>query len=152
MAIARGAGTEIIRSAHFEDIDNAQALIIGEQHHIYTVLSIIVCARALDATTDVAQCYLTGYDSHAGETGQSIHIFSHNIQVDETFVWNDKFSFNGYEGADFASGGLTIAADQDKLADQAGGAAQKLMFTCTSADDGGQDYDVHITFIDQNNA
>ena len=56
MAIARGAGTEIIRTAHFEDVDNAQALIIGEQHHIYTVLSIIVCCRALDATTDTAQC------------------------------------------------------------------------------------------------
>ena len=29
MAISRGAGTEILRCASFEDIDNAQALIIG---------------------------------------------------------------------------------------------------------------------------
>ena len=152
MAIARGAGTEIIRSAHFEDVDNNQALIVGEQHHIYTVLSIIICARALDATTDTAQCYLTGYDSHSGESAQNIHIFTQNIQVDETFVWNDKFSFNGTEPTDFASGGLTVTADQDKLADQATTTAQKLMFVCTSADDGGQDYDVHITYIDQNNA
>lgn len=152
MAIARGAGTEIIRSAHFEDVDNAQALIIGEQHHIYTVLSIIICARALDSSSDTAQCYLTGYDSHGGESAQNIHIFTQNIQVDETFVWNDKFSFNGTEPSDFASGGLTVTADQDKLADQATTTAQKLMFTCTSADDGGQDYDVHITYIDQNNA
>ena len=152
MAIARGAGTEIIRSAHFEDVDNAQALIIGEQHHIYTVLSIIICARALDSSSDTAQCYLTGYDSHGGDSAQNIHIFTQNIQVDETFVWNDKFSFNGTEPSDFASGGLTVTADQDKLADQATTTAQKLMFTCTSADDGGQDYDVHITYIDQNNA
>ena len=152
MAIARGVGTEIIRSAHFEDIDNAQALIVGQQHHIYTVLSIIICARALDATTDTAQVFLTGYDSHAGESAQNIHIFTQNIQVDETFVWNDKFSFNGTEPSDFASGGLTVTADQDKLADQATTTAQKLMFTCTSADDGGQDFDVHVTYIDQNNA
>ena len=152
MAISRGAGTEILRCASFEDIDAAQALIIGEQHHIYTVLSIIVCCRALDATTDTAQCYLTGYDSHAGATGQNIHIFTQNIQVDETFVWNDKFSFGGYEPSDFDSGGLTTLADQNKIADQGGSASQSLMFTMTSADDGGQDFDVHITFIDQNNA
>ena len=151
MAIARGAGTEIIRTAHFEDVDALQPLIIGEQHHIYTVLSIIVCCRALDATTDTGQLYLLSYDSHAGETGQNIHIATFNIQVDETFVWNDKFSFTGYEGADFASGGLSVTADQDKLADQAGSAAQKLMFTMTSADSGGQDFDIHVTYVDQNN-
>ena len=152
MAIVRSAGTEILRCASFEDVDAAQALIIGEQHHIYTVLSIIVCCRALDATTDTAQCYLTGYDSHEGTSAQNIHIFTQNIQVDETFVWNDKFSFNGAEPADFASGGLTVTADQDKLADQGTSTAQSLVFTMTSADSGGQDYDVHITYIDQNNA
>ena len=151
MAISRGAGTEILRTAHFEDVDALQALIIGDQHHIYTVLSIIVCCRALDATTDTAQCYLTGYDSHGGTSAQNIHIFTQNIQVDETFVWNDKFSFGGYEPADFASGGLTVLADQEKLADQGGSASQTLYFTMTSADSGGQDFDVHITYIDQNN-
>ena len=43
MAIARGAGTEIIRSVHFEYIASETAsklLILGEQHHIYTVLSL----------------------------------------------------------------------------------------------------------------
>ena len=44
MAIARGAGTEIIRSAAFHDINNATntKLIIGEQHHIYTILSVAI--------------------------------------------------------------------------------------------------------------
>ena len=42
MAISRGAGTEIIRSASFEQVEStAQTLIQGVQHHIYTVLSII---------------------------------------------------------------------------------------------------------------
>ena len=43
MAISRGAGTEIIRTIHFDyDAANTsdQQLIIGEQHHIYTVLNI----------------------------------------------------------------------------------------------------------------
>ena len=151
MAIARGAGSEIIRTAHFEDVDNAQALIIGEQHHIYTVLSIIVCARALDATTDTAHCYLLGYDSHAGASAQNIHIFTQNIQVDQTFVWNDKFSFNGTEPTSF-SAALSTSTHQDAIVDQATTTAQKLMFTMTSADGGGQDFDVHITYIDQNNA
>ena len=151
MAIARGAGTEIIRSAHFEDVDNNQALIVGEQHHIYTVLSIIICARALDASTDTAQVYLTGYDSHSGATAQNIHIFTQNIQVDETFVWNDKFSFNGTEPTSF-NAALSTSTHQDAIADQATTTAQKLMFVCTSADDGGQNYDVHVTYIDQNNA
>ena len=151
MAIARGAGTEIIRSAHFEDVDNTQALIVGVQHHIYTVLSIIICARGLDATTDTAQVFLTGYDSHSGATAQNIHIFTSNIQVDETFVWNDKFSFNSTEPTSF-NAALSTSTHQDAIADQATTTAQKLMFVCTSADDGGQNYDVHVTYIDQNNA
>ena len=62
MAIARGAGTEIIRSAHFEDVDDTtQILIVGIQHHIYTVLSIICFASGLNADTDWVQTYLLGY-------------------------------------------------------------------------------------------
>jgi hypothetical protein len=153
MAISRGAGTEIIRSAHFEDMDNATDLIIGVQHHIYTVLSIIVCTRGLDATTDVAQCWLTGWDSHGGASAQNIHIFTQNIQLDETFVWNDKFSFNGFEPlASSMSGALTTTAEQDAIADQGSAVPQKLVFSMNSDDGGGQDFDVHITYIDQNNA
>ena len=63
MAIARGAGTEIIRSASFEDIDaTLQKLIVGEQHHIYTVLSFVVHCVSLNATTDRFGLYLYGYD------------------------------------------------------------------------------------------
>ena len=49
MAIARGAGTEILRAHHFEAVSStAQILIYGTQHHIYTVLSIIVFASSMD--------------------------------------------------------------------------------------------------------
>ena len=51
MAIARGAGTEIIRSAQFEDVANtAQNIIIGVQHHIYTVLSVTAQCRSRTGT------------------------------------------------------------------------------------------------------
>ena len=151
MAIARGAGTEIIRSAYFEDVDAVQALIVGEQHHIYTVLSIIVYCAAVDAGTDTAQCYLTGYDSHGGDTAQNVWLFTQNIQVDKTFVWNDKFSFNGFEPTNF-TGPMDDATKQNAIADQGSSVAQKLMFTMTSADGGGQNYMVGISYIDQNNA
>ena len=51
MAIARGAGTEIIRSVSLEHVtDTATPLIIGEQHHIYTVLSVIVWNATIAAS------------------------------------------------------------------------------------------------------
>ena len=151
MAIARGPGTEIIRCHHFEDMDNTTDMIVGEQHHIYTVLSILVCTRNLDAATDVAHCWLESYDAHGGDTAQNIHIFQHLIPQDETFVWNDKFSFNGHEPTDFAGGDMDVTK-QNAIADQGNASvSQKLVFSMTSADGGGQDYDVHVTFIDQNN-
>jgi len=150
MAISRGAGTEIIRSALFRGVDSTVTnLIIGVQYHIYTVLSIVVHADNVETAGNWVKCSLAGYDSKAGTTDSTIHIFQNDLTRYETFVWNDKFSFNGYEPADFASGGLTIAADQDKLADQDSGVSQKLYIATEHADD---DIDVVITYIDQNNA
>ena len=155
MAIARGAGTEILRTAHFEDIDGSvdTKLIVGVQHHIYTILSINVYVVALNAATDKFHMYLKGYDSKGGATAQNIAILAQNIPVDTTFIWNDKFSFNGYEPVNFGTSGITAAplsaADQqDAIADQGSGVAQKLCISGTSGDL----YDINITFIDQNNA
>jgi hypothetical protein len=148
MAIARGAGTEIIRSAHFEDIDGDTSIIVGEQHHIYTVLSIIVFANAINTAGDSAQCFLVGYDSEAGTTAQSIYIFNQVMVANQTFVWNDKFSFNGFEPTDFA-GPLDDATKQDAIADQGSSVAQKLSLTTTHTAD---QLEVMVTFIDQNNA
>jgi len=149
MAIARGAGTEIIRSAHFEEIDSTETkLIIGEQHHIYTVLSIIIMAHAKQATTNQLYLYLKGYDSKAGTTNTTMRIFEEVMPVSGTYVWNDKFSFNGYEPTDF-TGPMDDATKQNAIADQGSSVSQYLYIASQHASD---DYDVHITYIDQNNA
>lgn len=146
MAVPTGSGTETLHSALFEDVDATQTLILGVQHHIYTVVSVIVSCNVLNATSDFFYLNLIGYDSHEGTSAQTMQIARGNIQVGETYVWNDRFSFNGYEPADFASGGLTAAADQIALAAQAGSVAQQLSFTMTHATD---DFDVTVTYIDQ---
>ena len=150
MAIARGAGTEIIRSAHFELIDGAanHVLIFGVQHHIYTVLSVIVKCNSLQATTNSLDLNVLGYDSTAGTTQEYVAIFRQTIAAGQTFVFNDKFSFNGHEPVDF-TGPLDSIAKQDAIADQGSAVPQKLCMQSTHADD---DFEVHVTYIDQNNA
>ena len=150
MAIARGAGTEIIRSAHFEGVNSTdQTLIKGVQHHIYTVLSIICHCENVETTGHRIQCYIQGYDSKGGTTAQSVYVFKEPISADnDTFVWNDKFSFNGYEPTDFA-GPMDDATKQDAIADQGSSVSQSLIIFSGHASDL---YDIHITFIDQNNA
>jgi hypothetical protein len=150
MAIARGAGTEIIRAHHFEGIAaTEQAMIIGEQHHIYTVLSMIISANTATAN-DLVYVNLTGYDATAGDSAQTnIRVMKWVIPAEgDVFIWNDKFSFNGYEPVDFGSPPLSTAAEQNAIADQGGGVAQKLGISGQSS----CALEVHITFIDQNNA
>ena len=152
MAIARGAGTEIIRSASFEHVSNtAQPLIIGVQHHIYTVLSVTIFHATIgaDGTAVFYQLYLTGYDAYAGTTGETINLLKKVCgTVNTTFVWADKLSFNGAEPTDF-SGAMNAADDQDAIADQAQNTSQSLNFVSSSASNY---FDVHVTYIDQNNA
>ena len=150
MAISRGAGTEIIRSITVADVDDSsQCLIFGVQHHIYTVLSIIIQCQALNAVTDSIVVRLIGYDSgQAANTAQDIYLFNQVMSVGETFVWNDKFSFNGHEPTDFAAG-LDVTK-QDAIADQGNASVpQKLFVGATHASD---NFDVFCTYIDQNNA
>ena len=145
MAISRGAGTEIIRSASFEQVEStAQTLIQGVQHHIYTVLSIIFFNTG---GTDNGTLQLIGYDSYAGTTAQEFNLVNVECAAGSTFVWNDKFSFNGYEPTDF-TGAMNAADDQDAIADQGSSVAQYLKFFSTSNSTG---WDIHITYIDQNN-
>ena len=149
MAIARGAGTEIIRSIHLEAVaDAAKPLIFGVQHHIYTVLSVVCFAQGLNADTDYITMYLQGYDSNAGTTDEPIYIFQQDMSVSQTFVWNDKFSFNGFEPIVFA-GPTDSAVKQDAIADQASAVPQVLYIDAEHASD---NIDVTCTFIDQNNA
>ena len=149
MAISRGAGTEIIRTALFKTMDStAQDLIIGVQHHIYTVLSITIHAQTWQASGNKAQVRIDGYDAKGGTTAQSIIIFNEALTVGQTFVWNDKFSFNGFEPTNF-TGPLDDGTKQDAIADQGSSVAQKLRMATTHADDAAH---VTITYIDQNNA
>jgi len=149
MAIARSAGTEIIRSVLVEDVNStAQILIVGIAHHVYTVLSVTAHAIALNADTDFVYMYLVGYDAKGGTSGQDIYLFQQDMSVAQTYVWNDKFSFNGNEPTDF-SGPLSTAAMQDAIADQAQATAQVLTIRAEHASDA---IDVTCTFIDQNNA
>ena len=62
---------------------------------------------------------------------------------------NDKFSFNGHEPVGF-TGPLDSIAKQDAIADQGNSAVpQYLTLGSTHGDD---DFEVTITYIDQNNA
>ena len=155
MAIARGAGTEIIRSVHLEIVDATYSdLIVGVQHHIYTVLSVISYCAAIQAAGNYLLMLVEGYDSKEGTSAQYHNIFEQDMQVDQTFVWNDKFSFNGYEptGLSGALGAGDDAADQvyqNAIADQGSSVAQSLLIKSEHADD---NFHVHCTYIDQNNA
>ena len=92
--------------------------------------------------------YLEGYDARTGTTATMVTIFKQNMNTAETFVWNDKFSFNGHEPTDFA-GPMDSVVKQDAIADQGSSVAQKLQFY---PDDTSSYYDVNVTYIDQNNS
>ena len=147
MAIARGAGTEIIRTAMFEDVAGAgtKNLIIGEQHHIYTVLSVLMYTVNAAGYIDLM---INGYDSNGGTTAQDIVILSRTLVAAETFVWNDKFSFNGFEPTNF-TGPMDDTTKQNAIADQGSSVSQKLNIYLSNSS---ADLDIIVTYIDQNNA
>jgi hypothetical protein len=148
MAIARGAGTEIIRSTHMTGVNSStRQLIFGEQHHIYTVLSVTAHAASIQAAGNWVRLVLLAYDTLNSAAGGEIHIFQEDMQTLETYVWNDKFSFGGHEASGF-SGEMDSIVKQDQIADQAGSNPQKLVIYSQHASD---NFDVTCTFIDQNN-
>ena len=148
MAISRGAGTEIIRAHCHEAVNSTtRDLIIGVQYHIYTVLSIICQAQAVATAGNWTKCWLVCYDIVGGTTGRSCNIFQQDLVQYQTFVWNDKFSFNGTEPTDFTA--TLDVTKQDAVADQAQNTAQKLQIASEAA---GDNIDIITTFLDQNNA
>ena len=129
MAVPTGSGTETVHGHFFRDVDNMQTLIFGAQHHIYTVMSVIVNATALDATTDEGFIQFVGYDLHSSSgSATTFTLAKFNIQVGETYVWNDKFSFNGTEPNSTA---VLSAAVQILVAAQGTATVQKLNFDMT---------------------
>ena len=149
MAIARGSGTEIIRCAMFENIDaDTTTLIYGEQHHIYTVLSIVINCVALHTAGNQVNINFQGYDAKGGTTNQTMRLFRWIGVDNETFVWDYKFSFNGYEPTNF-TGPLDDATKQNAIVDQGSSVAQYLWANTTHVDD---NFEILITYIDRNNA
>jgi len=149
MAIARGAGTEIIRSVLLEDVNaTGRNVIFGEQHHIYTILNITVFASAIQANGNFINCNIKGYDVIDGTSQDFIAIFKQDMGLAKTFVWDTKFSFNGHEPIDF-TGPLDSVAKQDAIADQGSSVPQLLIINAENPSDG---FDVTCTYIDQNNA
>jgi len=144
MAVPTGGGTETLHTHWFEDVDATQTLIYGVQHHVYTVKSIIVYCEVLNATTDFGYLQMKTYDNHTASGSGSTMIFSRfNIQVGETYVWNDVFSFNGCEPDSTA---VMSAAVQILNAAQGTTTDAELQFAMTHATD---DYNIGITYIDQ---
>jgi putative flippase GtrA len=144
MAVPTGSGTETLHSHSFDNTDSVeQTLIFGVQHHVYTVLSMIIYCNVLNATTDYQYLFFKGHDGHAGVSGAKMYLARFVIQVGETYVWNDKFSFNGVEPT---GTNVMSASEQIAVAAQSGSAVQKIMFGVTHATD---DVDVICTYLDQ---
>ena len=149
MALVVSAGTETLHAASFADTDADQDLIVGVVHHIYTVLSTIVHIVAVGTAGDRYTLSIVGHDHHAGAgSNATIMVIVSEISVAlETFVFNDKFSFNGFGAAAYTEP-MNTAAEQVLIAAQ-GGTLQRYQYQPLDAD---VDCDIHVTYIDQNNA
>ena len=136
MAVPSGPGTETLHSVLMEDVVNSQKrLIQGVQHHTYTLLSLNI--RCIVAGGHPVYVGLYGYDSAGGASGQVINILTYtHASAGETYVYNDKFSFFGYEPS---------SNTQVARAAQAGSASQYLYI---QTDNAGTSIDVVCTFID----
>ena len=149
MALNVAAGTETLHAASFADADADQDLIVGVQHHIYTVLSTIVFCVSIGTAGDIYNLVILGHDHHGGadSNAANIKIAKVTAVVNQTFVFNDKFSFNGFGAAAYTEP-MNTAAEQVLIAAQ-GGTLQRYQYQPQDAD---VDCDIHVTFIDQNNA
>ena len=150
MALSVAAGTETLQALSFGDADATQDLIVGAVHHIYTVLSTFVYSVSIGTAGDTFQLAITGHDHHAGaDTNASIMVIAKVVSVaGQTFIFNDKFSFNGFGSAAYTEP-LSSNAEQVAIAAQDSAVPQRYQYIPLDAD---VDCDIHVTFIDQNNA
>jgi hypothetical protein len=147
MALSVAAGTETLQALSFGNIDATGDLIVGAQHHIYTVLSTIVFCVSIGTTGDVYDLVIKGMNHHDEDVDHLITIAKVVAVVGQTFVFNDKFSFNGFGGAAYTEP-LDTAAEMATIAQQ-GGTLQRYQYLPQDTD---VDCDISVTFIDQNNA
>ena len=145
MAVPTGSGTEVLKAHSFEDINVLLTdLIIGVQHHTYTVLSYISHCTSVGSASDVGMLQLRCFDAFGGTTDSVVQIATYTLAANETFVWNDKFSFFGGEPAN--QGIMNNAATQLAITTQNSSVVQTLEHSAT---DTAAIYDVHVTFLDQ---
>ena len=147
MALSVAAGTETLHAYSLDDVDATQDLIYGAQHHIYTVLSTIVYSVSIGTAGDTFQLGILGNGNHAAGTGHLMIIAKVVSVAGQTFIFNDKFSFNGFGGAAYTED-MNSAAEMAAIAQQ-GCTLQRYRYIPLDAD---VDCDIHVTFIDQNNA
>ena len=147
MAVPTGSGTEVLKAHSFDAVDDTgtQELIIGVQFHTYTVISTLAYCISLNAVADFGFLALTGNGNHTGGTGTVMNIARFNISVGQTFVFNDRFSFFGAEPSAYTEP-MDTAAEQLSIAAQGQNTVQIYHFDVTHA---GDDFDVHVTFLDQ---
>ena len=146
MAIPSGSGTEVIKSTEITALTNSvQTLITGVANHIYTVLSIIVC-EANDDSGKLIKLYFADSD---GSTNPVFLLRGQPVGANETFVFNDKFSFMGTCPTDWGTNAMNTVANQDAIAEQGSTNLQSLQIKANHAND-----QVHVmcSFIDQNNS
>jgi hypothetical protein len=147
MALSVAAGTETLQALSFGNIDATGDLIVGAQHHIYTVLSTIVFCVSIGTTGDVYDLVIKGMNHHDEDVDHVMTIAKVVAVAEQTFIFNDKFSFNGFGGAAYTEP-LDTAAEMATIAQQ-GGTLQRYQYVPQDTD---VDCDIHVTFIDQNNA
>tara|TARA_R110002051_G_scaffold182270_1_gene251868 strand:+ start:323 stop:772 length:450 start_codon:yes stop_codon:yes gene_type:complete len=149
MATIHTAGTEIIRNVqHYEVTDTAATLIVGVQHHIYTILNVTVYAHALGSAGNPFYLRIKSWNAFAAGSGVHHYLVKQPMQVGETFVWDTKVSFNGFEPTGVSST-LNTDTEQDAIADQGGSVSNKLDLHSASSSDR---LHVFCTYIDQNNS
>ena len=147
MALSVAAGTETLHALSFGDADATQDLIVGAVHHIYTVLSTFVYSVSIGTAGDTFQLVITGHDHHAGGATDIMIIAKVVSVAGQTFIFNDKFSFNGFGAAAYTEP-MNTNVEQLAIAQQ-GGTLNRYQYIPLDAD---VDCDIHVTFIDQNNA
>ena len=147
MALSVAAGTETLHALSFGDADATQDLIVGAVHHIYTVLSTFVYSISIGTAGDTYQLAILGNGNHAGGTAHLMIIAKVVAVAGETFILNDKFSFNGFETATYTEP-LNTNAEQLLQAAQGSAVPQRYQYIPLDSD---VDCDIHVTFIDQNN-
>ena len=148
MALSVAAGTETLQALSFGDADATQDLIVGAVHHIYTVLSTFVYSISIGTAGDTYKLAILGNGNHAGGTAHLMIIAKVVAVAGETFILNDKFSFNGFETVAYTEP-LDSNAKQLGIAAQNSAVPQRYQYIPLDAD---VDCDIHVTFIDQNNA